>query len=71
MLYSTVVTEDDELMQINSLNLQNLKTALSEQEKEEKGFVTWVYPVSLLKAMHKIAPAIIVKDDDEVVGYAW
>ena len=70
MLYTTVVTKDDELIQINGLNVQNLKTSLSKQEKEQQGFVTWLYPVSLLRSMHKIAPSIIVKDDDAVVGYA-
>ncbi len=70
MLYATVVTKHDELIQINSLNVQNLRTALSKQEKEQQGFVTWLYPISLLEDMHKIAPSIIVKDDDAVVGYA-
>src|SRR5687768_8182806 len=70
MLYATVVTKDDELIQINNLNVQNLRTTLSKQEKEQHGFVTWLYPVSLLKDMHKIAPSIIVKDDEAVVGYA-
>ena len=70
MLYTTVVTKDDELIQINRLNVQNLKTNLSKQEKEQQGFVTWLYPVSLLEDMFKIAPSIIVKDDDAVVGYA-
>ena len=70
MLYSTIVTNDDELIQINRLNLQNLRTNLSKQQKENEGFVTWLYPVSLLKEMHKTAPSIIVKDGDDVVGYA-
>ena len=70
MLYATVVTRDDELAQINSLNVQNLRATLSKQEREQHGFVTWLYPVSLLEDMHKIAPSIIVKDNDAVVGYA-
>lgn len=70
MLYSTEVTAADELIQINKLNQQNLGTVLSKKEKDEQGFVTWLYPVSLLHNMHNIAPSIIVKDDDKVVGYA-
>ena len=70
MLYATIATKHDELIQINSLNVQNLRTTLSKQEKEQHGFVTWLYPVSLLEDMHKIAPSIIVKDDEAVVGYA-
>ncbi|MGI8582905.1 MAG: GNAT family N-acetyltransferase [Chitinophagaceae bacterium] len=70
MLYATEVTTDDELVQINKLNRQNLKTALSKQEQEDQGFVTWLYSMSLLQQMHAIAPSIIVKDGDAVVGYA-
>ncbi len=42
MLYATEVTTDEELIQINKLNRQNLKTALSKQEQEDQGFVTWL-----------------------------
>ena len=70
MLYATEVTSDDDLLQINKLNKQNLKTALSKEEQEEQGFVTWLYSVPLLQQVQTIAPAIIVKDDDKVAGYA-
>ncbi|MBA3675072.1 MAG: GNAT family N-acetyltransferase [Chitinophagaceae bacterium] len=70
MLYAKEVTTQDELIQINKLNQQNLTTSLSKQQQEEQGFVTWLYPVSLLQQMHNIAPSIIIKDDNAVVGYA-
>ncbi|MDQ6757581.1 MAG: GNAT family N-acetyltransferase [Bacteroidota bacterium] len=70
MLYATEVTTAEELMQIHELNQQNLKTNLSIKEKEEQGFVTWLYPVSLLQKMHAIAPSVIVKDENKVIGYA-
>jgi len=70
MLYAAEVTTQDELIQINKLNQQNLKTSLSNREQEKQGFVTWLYPVSLLQQMHAIASSIIAKDDDAVVGYA-
>lgn len=70
MIYTTEVTTDNELIQINELNQKNLKTSLSKKEQEEKGFVTWLYPLSVLHQMHTLAPSIIVKDDDKVVGYA-
>lgn len=70
MLYSTEVTSRDELMQIHQLNQQNLKTNLSKREQQEQGFVTWLYPLSLLEQVHALVPSIIVKDDDRVVGYA-
>ena len=70
MLSAEIVTTQDELMQINKLNLQNLKTSLSITEQEEQGFVTWLYPVSLLQQIHNIAPSIVVKNNDKVAGYA-
>ena len=70
MLYATEVTTNDELLQVHELNRQNLKGNLSLQEQEEQGFVTWLYPVSLLQQINNLAPSIIVKDEDKVVGYA-
>lgn len=70
MLYVTEVSTKEELIEINNLNRQNLKPNLSKQEQEKQGFVSWPYSVTLLQQMHAIAPGIIVKDDDKVVGYA-
>lgn len=70
MLYVTEVTTDDELIQINALNQQNLKPNLSKQEQESQGFVTWLYSVPLLQHIHTIAPSVIVKNEQKVVGYA-
>jgi RimJ/RimL family protein N-acetyltransferase len=70
MLEATIVTSEDELAQIHQLNQLNLKQNLSEKEKKEEGFVSWLYSMKLLEQMHKLAPSIIVKDEDKVVGYA-
>ena len=70
MLYSTEVSCEDELLQIHALNRENLKGNLSMQEQEEQGFVTWLYPLALLQQMHALAPSVIVKDEEKVVGYA-
>jgi RimJ/RimL family protein N-acetyltransferase len=70
MLEATIVTTEDELAQIHQLNQLNLKQNLSEKEKKEEGFVSWLYSMKLLEQMHKLAPSIIVKDEDKVVGYA-
>jgi Acetyltransferase (GNAT) family. len=70
MLYATEVTTQEELLQIHELNRENLKGNISQQEQEEQGFVTWLYPISLLQQVHEIAPSIIVKEDEKVVGYA-
>jgi GNAT superfamily N-acetyltransferase len=70
MLYATEVSINDELLQIHELNRQNLKGNIPQQEQEEQGFVTWLYPITLLQQVHEIAPGIIEKDNDRVVGYA-
>jgi hypothetical protein len=61
MLRSTLVTNEDELLQIHQLNGQNLKRNLSVQMQTRGGFVTWLYSLDLLKKMHELAPGIIVK----------
>ncbi len=70
MICATEVTTDDEIIQIHKMNQQNLKANISKQVQDDEGFVSWLYPVSLLQQMHNIAPSIIVKDDDTVIGYA-
>ncbi len=70
MLQASLVINEDELIQINQLNKQNLKGSLSEKEKEQEGFVSWLYSLELLKKMDGLAPSVIVKDGQEVVGYA-
>ena len=70
MLYATIVSTETELEQIQRLNQQNLKNNISREEQEWEGFVSWSYSFDLLKKMHQQAPSIIVKDGDEVIGYA-
>ena len=69
-MFATEVTTNNELLQIHELNRENLKGNLSLQEQEEQGFVTWLYPVTLLQQIDNLAPGIIVKNEDKVVGYA-
>ena len=70
MLIPAVVSSQKELEQIQELNHQNLKTNLSAEEQSQEGFVSWPYPLQLLEQMNRLAPSIIVKQGDEVVGYA-
>jgi GNAT superfamily N-acetyltransferase len=65
-----LVTDLSELMQIADLSRENLKFHLSDEEKKFQGFITWEYSFELLKQMHEIAPSVIVKHNDQVVGYA-
>jgi hypothetical protein len=70
MLHVTIVSTTDELEQIRRLNQQNLRQSLSAEEMEKEGFVSWSYTLELLQNMHDLAPSIIAKHDDKVVGYA-
>lgn len=70
MLEATIVTTDDELLQIHRLNQKNLKTNLDDQTQNQEGFVTWLYSLELLKKMHGLSPGVIVKDENTIAGYA-
>ncbi len=70
MLKATIVTEENELIQIHRLNLQNLKSNLDAEAQKHEGFVTWLYPKHLLMKMHQLSPGIIVKDEERVIAYA-
>ena len=70
MLKVKTVNTKDELLQIYQLNQENLKSNLSTADQKQEGFVTWLYSIELLEKMHQLAPSIIVKDGNKVVGYA-
>ena len=70
MLKATLVTSEEELLQIHNLNEQNLKQNLDKETQKQEGFVTWLYPLELLKKMHQLSPGIIVKGNDKVAAYA-
>lgn len=70
MLVATVVTTDDELIQINHLNQLNYRHHITNDERDKEGFVSWFYPLPLLQQTQAITPHVIVKEDDKVVAYA-
>ena len=70
MLTAKLVTTDEELAGIAQLSAANLVTNLSDETKEKEGFVTWVYPLHVLRVLHAIVPSVIVKDGDKLAGYA-
>lgn len=59
-----------DLQEIAALSSVNLRTIVSETEKAAQGFLTWEYTEKLLQDMHEIAPSVIAKWNDQVVGYA-
>ena len=66
----TIVSSENELLQIHELNKENLRSAANAEEQERTGFATWLYSLELLKKMHSVAPSIIVKDENKIAGYA-
>lgn len=70
MLHAAVVTTEEEIDQIHRLNVLNFRKNVSAEEKDKEGFVSWEYPVELLQRVQQLAPQVIVKDGDKVIGYA-
>ncbi len=70
MLNSKQVSSDEELKQILLLQRANLKINITQEEIRNEGFVTMVFNMEMLKAMHALAPSIIVKDAEKLAGYA-
>ena len=70
MLEAAIVTTEEQLLQIHRLNQKNLKQNLDKETREIEGFVTWLYPLELLKKMHQLSSSIIVTDKKKVIAYA-
>jgi ribosomal protein S18 acetylase RimI-like enzyme len=70
MLYPTTVSGISELQQILLLQKENLKQHVDNTEKQSQGFVTVEHTIDLLQQMHNLAPSIIVKDEEQLAGYA-
>jgi ribosomal protein S18 acetylase RimI-like enzyme len=66
----TRVTSNEELKQILQLQHLNIPSAISENEKQEEGFVTVNHNFKILKLMNDLCAHTIAKYDDKVVGYA-
>src|SRR5690242_1526806 len=69
-MLATIVTTSEELQQIVQLSDQNIRTKVSQEEKQSQGFVSWSYSLELLQKMNEQHPHVIVKHDNNVVGYA-
>ncbi|MBX2889993.1 MAG: GNAT family N-acetyltransferase [Saprospiraceae bacterium] len=69
IIFTTVVTAD-EVRQILDLQAQNLPTSISAETMASQGFVTVRHDPAVLQRMNEVAPAVIAKVGDRVVGYA-
>ena len=70
MVTIKLVTEDQELRGIQSLQKENLRKNLTETEAIEQGFLMAEYSYDFLKKMHDAAPSVIAVSDGKVVGYS-
>ena len=70
MLHPTLTSATEELQQILALQGENLLQHIDEKEIQSQGFVTLRHDLNILQQMHSLAPTVIVKDGDKVVGYA-
>ncbi len=67
--YITTLKEKD-ILNLLTLQKDNLKQNLDAQTIDSQGFVSFVYSPDDIKGMMKDEPQIIAMDGDEIVGYA-
>ena len=70
MLYPTLVSTTEELKQILQLQTENLLENIDVTEMQSQGFVTLHHDLTTLEQMHRLAPGVIIKENDKVVAYA-
>lgn len=66
----TRASTNEELIGILHLQALNLRKNIDTATAADQGFLTAEYTLNYLQEMHKVAPSIIAKDGDKVVGYA-
>ena len=69
MVHLCLSQSTKDLEGILSLQQENLSTLLSQEERDEQGFVTIKHNLQQLQSMHSIAPHVLAKEKDKVVGY--
>lgn len=63
-------SNSEELTQILNIQRRNLPASLSDEEKDNEGFVTVSHNQELLSSMNETCAHIIAKSGNDVVGYA-
>jgi ribosomal protein S18 acetylase RimI-like enzyme len=66
----SLVASDDEVMQIIDLQALNHVSNVNADVARSQGFVTVRHEPSVLLRMNRVAPSVIAKHGDKVVGYA-
>ena len=70
MLHPSLTKTKEDLQQILRLQKENLKQSIDEAEMRSQGFVTIHHDPDTISQMHKLAPSVVIKDNNEVVAYA-
>jgi ribosomal protein S18 acetylase RimI-like enzyme len=70
MIHPALASSEYDLKQILELQQQNLQRHISNEELLTQGFVTLQHDLATLTKMHELAPSVVVKDNDKVMGYA-
>lgn len=70
MFIPSLVHTTEELQQILTLQAENLHQHLSLEEREAQGFLTLRHDLATLQQMHALSPSVVVKEGNDVVGYA-
>lgn len=66
----TAVTSPEEVAQVLDLQAKNHVSSVSPSVAQEQGFVTVRHKLEVLQHMNRVAPSIIAKHGEQVVGYA-
>ncbi len=69
MIEYSIVQTEQELKGIHSLLESNLAINVPDEVEDKEGFLTVAYSYADLKRMHDTDPAIIAKDNDQVIAY--
>ena len=70
MIQPSLTDTTQDLQQILHLQNENLVQNIDETEIQSQGFVTLHHNLKILEQMHRLAPSVIIKDNDKVVAYA-
>ena len=70
MLISTIAGTSEELMQILQIQQENLRDHINDTEMKSQGFVTLQHSPEVLQQFQDLAPIVIVKDGNNIAGYA-
>lgn len=69
-LHSSLASSTEDLRQILHLQEKNLLQHIDETEMKSQGFVTLRHSLDILQQMHRLAPTVIIKEEQKVVAYA-